>query len=461
MNRLPLFLSLFGTTVAPLYGQVETALERAEAWLVGVQNPDGSFGTLSELAPLDSAVSVLALTGDAAAESAVVQGAIYLQGVAEANTHFRSQRALALAAAERAFEPLLDGLLNFRNGGGMGGFIEHQSTLLDTALAVEALALEESGRLLDIVGLLDYLQLHQNNDGGWGVVPEFPSDIYNTAQVVLALTSLDQLSVASEVVDPALTYLVSRQQAGGGFGSVVETAVAYRALLSAGLSPADLAFGSPVPALLAAQQAGGSWEEDVYVTAEVMRALGRHLPNLAILELEASSEFAIPGSVVRLSVTVRNTGPLASGDAFLAIRLDSAGGEELVEAALPALEAGESTTVEVDVDTTGREGVLDFYAVADSREEIGEADEDDNAASVRVTLHAGPDLAVFAPDLPGPPPTARRSPGRTTWKPRAPRFSRPERGRPRSGSRCWATTSSRGPRRSSSCSPRPWAPTWA
>ncbi|HEX9731117.1 MAG TPA: CARDB domain-containing protein, partial [Thermoanaerobaculia bacterium] len=108
-----------------------------------------------------------------------------------------------------------------------------------------------------------------------------------------------------------------------------------------------------------------------------------------------------------LSVTVRNIGPLASGDGFLAIRLDSAGGEELVEVALPALESGQSTTLEVDVDTTDREGVLDLVAVADSREEIGEVDEDDNVSSVRVTLHAGPDLAVFGPDLS----TAPETPG--------------------------------------------------
>ncbi|HEX9732705.1 MAG TPA: CARDB domain-containing protein, partial [Thermoanaerobaculia bacterium] len=406
-RRITNLVTVFIMAAAPLNSQVDTALDQARTWLVAAQNADGSLGSFTELAPRDSAVSVLALHGGAGTETAVVQAAIYLQGVPEANTHFRSQRALALAAAERAFEPLLDTLLDFRNGGGMGGFIEHQSTLLDTALAVEALALDESGRLLDIVGLLDYLQLHQRGDGGWGIVPEDTSDVYSTAQIVLALTSLDQLSVASEVVDPALTYLVSRQQPGGAFGSVVETAVAYRALLAAGVSPTDLAFGSPVPALLAAQQASGSWEGDVYVTAEVMRTLRRQQPNLKVVDLVASSELAIPGSVVRLSVTVRNTGPEASGDGFLAIRLDSAGGEELVEVALPALESGQSTTLEVDVDTTGREGILDLVAVADSREEIGEGDEDDNTASVRVTLHAGPDLAVFAPDLSVAPETPR------------------------------------------------------
>ncbi len=155
----------------PLSGQVGPAISQAEAWLAAVQNADGSFGTHADLAPRDSALAVLALEGGTGVDLAVTRGAIYLEGVPESNTHFRSQRALALATAGRPFTPLLDSLFDFRNGGGMGAFGEYQSTLLDTGLAVEALALDEGPRLLDIVSLLDFLQLHQGADGGWGFAP--------------------------------------------------------------------------------------------------------------------------------------------------------------------------------------------------------------------------------------------------------------------------------------------------
>jgi len=130
---------------APLAAQVETALAAAEDYLVAVQNTDGSFGTLQRMAPRDSALAVLALAGGASPEPAVTQGAIYLQGVPEANTSFRSHRALALAKTGRGYEPLLVSLFDFRNGGGFGAFASHESNLLDTALAVEALSLREGG----------------------------------------------------------------------------------------------------------------------------------------------------------------------------------------------------------------------------------------------------------------------------------------------------------------------------
>ena len=206
---LPAVLS--GLIAAPLHAQVGAALDQAEAWLVGAQNADGSFGTVARLAPRDSALSVLALNGAAGAESAVTQGAVYLQGVPEANTHFRSRRALALAATGRSFQPLLDALFDFRNGGGMGAFGEHQSTLLDTSLAIEALTLEEGARLLDIASLLDYLQLHQGVDGGWGFVAGAPSDVYFTAEALRSLAGLRQLVVGEAVVDGAASFLLGRQ----------------------------------------------------------------------------------------------------------------------------------------------------------------------------------------------------------------------------------------------------------
>ncbi|MCP3998813.1 MAG: hypothetical protein GY722_27635, partial [bacterium] len=90
-----LLVLLGGFSTHPLQGQVGPALSQAEAWLVAGQNADGSFGTWADLTPRDSALAVLALDGGTGVDHAVTRGAIYLQGVPESNTHFRSQRALA------------------------------------------------------------------------------------------------------------------------------------------------------------------------------------------------------------------------------------------------------------------------------------------------------------------------------------------------------------------------------
>ncbi len=381
----------------PLLGQVDSALSQAEAWLVTVQNADGSFGTLADLAPRDSALAVLALDGATGVDLAVTRAAVYLQGVPESNTHFRSQRALALAAAERPFTPLLDSLFDFRNGGGMGAFGEHQSTLLDTGLAVEALALDEGPRLLDIVSLLDFLQLHQGADGGWGFAPGTPSEPYYTAEVLRALAALRQLTVADSVTGGASSFLLARQQAGGGFSSVLETALVYRALLLAGVSPADLPFGSPVPYLLGQQLGDGSWENDTLVTAEVILALRRQKPNLVVAAIEAPA--SSPGLPVLVTVTVKNAGVEPAAASHLEIRYGAGDGDLAAEAPVPELAPGEEAEIGLEIDTSGFEGTLALFALADARDEVSEIDEDDNVDSVEVTLQAGPDLALFPEDL--------------------------------------------------------------
>ena len=91
----------------PASGQVDSAIDQAEAWLVSQQNPDGSIGSIPELAPRDSAAAVLALAGRPGSEPAVTQSAIYLEGVPEENAHFRSRRALALDLTGRSADGLL------------------------------------------------------------------------------------------------------------------------------------------------------------------------------------------------------------------------------------------------------------------------------------------------------------------------------------------------------------------
>ena len=380
----------------PLVAQVDSALVAAEAYLAANQNADGSFGAVEGLAPRDSALAVLALADAVSPEPALTQGAVYLEGVPEANTAFRARRALALAETGRPFAPLLDSIFDFKNGGGFGAYASHESNLLDTAFAVEALALAEGAWLLEIASFLDFLQLHQNADGGWGLVPGGPSDLYFTAEIARALAVLQQLAVGDAVLAAAADYLVVGQQADGSFGNAVRTAVAYRSLVANGRG-ASLPFGSPVPVLLASQQANGSWDNDAFVTAQVILALRGQRPDLVVADFEAPASTAA-GLPIEVTVTIRNVGPEAAPASQVEIRYTTADGSLAATAPVPTLAPGEETVIALDVATDGLTDTLTLYAVADAGDAVPESDED-NAVFTTVALRAGPDLALFPEDL--------------------------------------------------------------
>jgi large repetitive protein len=409
---LTAFLSalFFLLAALPADGQVPEALERAQSWLAGAQHPDGSFGTVPELAPRDTALAVLALAEDPDAAVNVESAALYLEGVAEANTHFRSRRLVALAAAGRDVIGLLPSLFEFENGGGMGAFGHHQSTHLDTALAIEALALDEGSYRFEIAGLVDFARLHRNPDGGWGVAPEAPSAPYYSAEMLRALTRLERLAVGEGVLDGAVAFLLAGQPEDGSFGSVLETAVITRALLLAGVSPAELLHGSPVPFLLARQGADGSWESDPFTTAQVILALRLQRPNLRVAEavLAGGARTAPAGLPLGIVAKVTNVGAEAAGTSLLEIRRQD-DGAVLTAATVPALAAGESAEIPLEVPTDDLAGTVALVAVADAAEAVDELDEDDNETLFEVTLRTGADLALLVGDLSISPP--RPEPG--------------------------------------------------
>ena len=378
---------------APANAGVNESLAQARGWLITQQNADGSFGTGGELLPRDSAVAVQALAAGAA-DPAIARGADYLGSLQEQVAHFRALRVQGLAATGRPFEPLLDTLGDFRNGSGFGAFGAYYSNLLDTILAVEAYSQDERDRQLLIVELLDYLLASQGSDGGWGFVPGSPSQVYYTGEALWALARLQALDVSPTVVSRARDYLVSQRQANGSFGSLVETAVAYRALIAAGY---QLPAGQPdtVAMLLAAQDASGSWSGDAYTTAEVMRALSAHVPNLIVATLTPSATTITAGTPLDVTAVVRNIGPLAAGTSRIELRSGSATGAVRAQAAVPALAPGASHTATFQVSTTGDQGELVLYAVADAGNEVAEGNELDNTQSVRVALRGLPDLAIF------------------------------------------------------------------
>jgi hypothetical protein len=155
--------------------------------------------------------------------------------------------------------------------GGFGDLDHSSSTVLDTAFVLQALNSSGYGNVQAANSSVGFLLKTQKPDGGWAIGVNDDS-VYVTALAVVALSpyksSFSEVPVA---LNAARNFLLSKRDEIGLWGEDYTTAVALIALLSDG-AEASL-FRSSVAALTNKQAVNGSWSDDVYTTALVLRAL--------------------------------------------------------------------------------------------------------------------------------------------------------------------------------------------
>ncbi|MEK8022137.1 MAG: FG-GAP-like repeat-containing protein, partial [Candidatus Parabeggiatoa sp.] len=158
--------------------------------------------------------------------------------------------------------------------GGLGDLSDYNHTVIDTAFALEALAMTSfvDTSIEALYPAIDFL-LQSANNGGWGINNEILTDV--TAIVMHALwhyrhhvSHIPSLDIES-ALDQAQSYLLNKLAQGEN--ETFETALALIAILPR-LTNRDEISGT-IDALRAAQLANGSWDNDVYTTALVLRAL--------------------------------------------------------------------------------------------------------------------------------------------------------------------------------------------
>jgi hypothetical protein len=158
--------------------------------------------------------------------------------------------------------------------GGFGDLGNFSSTVLDTAFALEALNSSGYGNVQAAHSSVGFLLKTQKPDGGWAIGVNDDS-VYVTALAVLALSphksSFSEVPVA---LNAARNFLLSKRDEIGLWGEDYTSAVALIALLSDG-AEASL-FQSSVGALTNKQAVNGSWSDDVYIRALVLRALAAY-----------------------------------------------------------------------------------------------------------------------------------------------------------------------------------------
>ncbi len=270
-------------------------LSRATSWLESKQNADGGFGASAES---DSSASITgwAMLGlEAAGRNPFDVAKLgktpldFLRGslgeVSSSGDLARTIVALEGAGADpRSFggRNLVEELRQRRAAN--GSFEGWPGTTSFSAIALRA-----AGATGGLDSTLSWLSDVQNDDGGWGDLPNQPpsnADVTGSALQAIPSTKAGQ---------SGLTYLRKHQHSGGGFSigssgpvNSQSTAWAIQGMIAAGADPAAIdAGGSSGLDFLAARQAGdghyryseSSDQTPVWVTSQILVAVaGKSLP---------------------------------------------------------------------------------------------------------------------------------------------------------------------------------------
>jgi Prenyltransferase and squalene oxidase repeat len=262
---------------------------RATRWLIAAQNADGGFGASpgNDSGAEITCWAMLGLEASGRNPLDVSRGGhtpvdfLRSQLDAQKSPGDLARTILALEGAgvdPRRFggQNLVARLLDRRRANG-----SYQGWPNSTAFAV--IALRAAGATGGLQESLSWLRGVQNDDGGWGDVPDSPSTADGTGAVMQAL------SPGSRAADRAIEYLRRSQRPGGGWSlggnGVVNsqsTAWAIQGIIAAGGNPANYRRGGAgaLDYLAARQQADGHYrysrssdQTPIWVTAEVLPAV--------------------------------------------------------------------------------------------------------------------------------------------------------------------------------------------
>lgn len=209
--------------------------------------------------------------------------------------------------------------------GGFGYQAGYGSDILTSALVLRALTAsgyEDPGDNPDatVSAILNYLLTSTNADGAWGYRHGDASALYPTLLVLEALLPYQSFTlegpggdiIIATKIELALLWVLSKQQADGGFGSgssnIALSTLAYHTLLQYGVYPID--NERAISYLLNSQEPDGSWNaQDPYATASALMALGR--PDITVTDIQQLTDL-LPNQTTKVQVTIQNIGYTAT-----------------------------------------------------------------------------------------------------------------------------------------------------
>ncbi|VAW50953.1 hypothetical protein MNBD_GAMMA05-1441, partial [hydrothermal vent metagenome] len=244
------------------------------SWLVSQQNPDGSFTAQNDIGYQAQNASEVLQTLHLLGDINLVDENLALQIINLSDLAYLENIARGIVAYKNAgidASVLVAQLKLFINeDGGFGSRIGYQSTVLDTALAVRALAV--SGSLLDddFSYAVSYLIDFQNADGSWAGAGNL-SSVYITTSTSLALFKAQTTFNVTDKINAANAFLIDHIQ--NNIADIETFEVALAVLSIAPTTSDKVPYTFLVDRLLQTRDVDGSWTQDIYTTALAMRAL--------------------------------------------------------------------------------------------------------------------------------------------------------------------------------------------
>lgn len=272
--------------------------------------------------------------------------------------------------------------------GGWGLLPQYDSTALDTALVLSALSHSNDGVSFNQQGALDFLTGQQNSDGGWPSVSGSVSTVRATVAVLNALANIGN----SEVINSGLTWLSQQTDASGGFGdataSIHETALAVRTFSR--LEQLEMIdFTAALSFIAERQRLGGHWEGSVYSTALAISALQSvNLPNLRALNISVDNTQPTDGELVSATAVINNDSSQAVNNVIVQFFVgDSSNRIPLNDPiVISELTAYSSVTVNTVWNTFDAAGNHRLMAVIDVDNTVLERSENDNIQTLDITV---------------------------------------------------------------------------
>ena len=259
----------------------ETAIEHGIFTLEIQQNiSEGGWGSVDGLDYIYTAAAVEALRASNERNGTYYSGLAWLENHNANNIDLEARKIMALVNRGNNITPDLNIVQNARRDttqAGWGLSAGYAESPLESALVVQALFRANDGTNLD--NAVNYLIEQQRSDGGWATSVATNSNLWFSAEVVLALIEQQRYEGVNTALAQAATYLASASPSNLSASTLARVTLALYQV-----NGVDTTVDDQVTALLAKQVNDGDWG-DVLATANAVNTLA-HILNLNPVDSE-------------------------------------------------------------------------------------------------------------------------------------------------------------------------------
>ena len=306
--------------------------EKAIAYLATKQNADGSWGTNNSTKFITTVAVLEAFHAQGITNTATDKGIEWISAYFADNNDYMAQKLKVIISAG---EPASTAeILVYDQDTVLGGFPfdgNYKVDPLTTARVIQALfaaGYENPGDEPNATQslALKYLINTKRFDNGWSVFPGGVSSIPVSSEVIEALLLWKHRTLGATKVDdtllPAVSSLTSTQKTNGTWGdNILNTALAYHVIKTAGGIPVHQL--ETVDYFEGHQASNGSFENDLYTTAKVLKALSISTDSGKLVITDIAPLVTLQtGIATEFNIVMTNTGNTAVDTGLLHIIAD-------------------------------------------------------------------------------------------------------------------------------------------